>query len=259
MSMEPNELPILYRDRYIIAVDKPSGLVVHRSKMARDAVNCLALLRDQVGFWVYPAHRLDRGTSGVLLFSNSPEIASRIGSMFAERSVHKQYLAIVRGWAPESGIIDHPFADDEFDQPTEARTEFERLATVELQHPIGPYETARYSLVRAAPITGRTHQIRRHMRHISHKVIGDTIYGEGRHNRFFRERFGVHRLLLHAHRLQLAHPLTGAPLTLTAPLPDEFARLFEAFGWNGVLPPNDESMSAVAVPIVGADGRSAEP
>lgn len=259
MFMEPNELPILYRDRHIIAVDKPTGLVVHRSKMARDAVNCLGLLRDQVGFWVYPAHRLDRGTSGVLLFSSTPETASRIGTMFAERSVHKQYLAIVRGWAPENGIIDHPFADDEFEQPTEARTEFERLASVELQHPIGPYSTARYSLIRATPVTGRTHQIRRHMRHISHKVIGDTIYGEGRHNRFFRERFDVHRLLLHAHRLQLPHPLTGTPLTITAPLPAEFARLFEAFAWNGVLPTDRESMSAVGIPAVGAESSSTNP
>ncbi len=256
--MEPKELPILYRDRHIIAVDKPSGLVVHRSKMARDAVNCLALLRDQVGFWVYPAHRLDRGTSGVLLFSSTPEVASKISAMFAERTVHKQYLAIVRGWAPESGIIDHPFADDEFDQPTEARTDFERLASVELQHPIGPYSTARYSLVRATPVTGRTHQIRRHMRHVSHKVIGDTIYGEGRHNRFFRERFNVHRLLLHAHRLQLAHPLTGAALTITAPLPDEFTLLFEAFGWAGVPEPDHESMSAVGIPTVRAQNPSME-
>jgi tRNA pseudouridine65 synthase len=225
-------LDILYQDSSLIIVAKPSGLLVHRSKQASDRETCLSILRDQVGQWVYPAHRLDRGTSGALIFSLEPAIARTISEAFVERTVRKEYLAVVRGWAPESGETDRPLADEITGRIFPARTIFHRLEQTELPYAVGRYETARFSLIRAEPATGRTHQIRRHMAQLRHPVIGDTTHGDGKQNRFFREHFELSRLLLHASSLSLPHPVTGEIITITAPLPEELRRLFEELGWG---------------------------
>lgn len=226
-------LDILYNDSDIVAINKPSGLLVHRTSLATDRVTCLQLLRAQLDSWVYPIHRLDRGTSGVLLFALSSERARELSELFRSHDVTKRYLVIVRGYAPEQGDIDHAFSDPDDDLATiEARTAFRRLATVELPYPVGNYDTARYSLVQAEPLTGRTHQIRRHMKHISHQVVGDTTYGDGRQNRLFRERFNIHRMLLHAHTLCLPHPDGTGTIRIEAPLPEDFQFLFREFGWD---------------------------
>ena len=227
-------LPVLYQDSYLIAIDNPTGLLVHPSKLAVDRVTCMSLLRDQIGQRVYPAHRIDRGTSGVLVFSFDSETAGKIGQSFRERDVRKRYLGVVRGWAPDEGDIDHPLAEEQYDPPQPARTRFRRVAQAELPYPVGRYATARYSLVRAEPITGRTHQIRRHMKHISHPIVGDTVFGQGAHNRFFRETLDSHRMLLHAEAISFQHPHTAEPLTVEAPLPEEMRRLFERIGWTGM-------------------------
>ncbi len=227
-------LTILYRDEHYIAVDKPAGMLVHRSWIAEeDEVFLLQTLRDQIGQRVYPIHRLDRPTSGVILFALSSEAARTMCGVFEQREVSKQYLAIVRGYTDAAGHIDYALREEPHKPEQQAITDYERLATVELPIPTGRYSTSRYSLVRVTPVTGRMRQIRKHFHHIFHPLIGDTSHGEGRHNRLFREQFDCHRLLLHARRLTLCQH-DEQPLTIEAPLPDDFLRLFDAFGWQDV-------------------------
>ena len=228
-------LEILYQDEYCVAVHKPSGLFVHRTELAPREPSCMPALRNQIGRWVYPVHRLDRGTSGVLLFALGPEAARALNGLFENRAVEKQYLAVVRGYAPESGRIDYAFCEEEGKGPVEAVTEYALKGTVELPFPVSQYSTARYSLVQAMPSTGRRHQIRRHFAHIFHPVVGDTTHGDGAHNRLFREKFGIGRLLLMATGISFCHPYTGEPIAIRAPLPGKIGRLFERFGWEGVL------------------------
>ena len=218
-----------------MAIAKPSGLVVHRSAQAPERDTCMRRLRGQLGRWVYPVHRLDRGTSGALLFALDPATAREVTAAFARRQVRKTYLAVVRGFAPEAGEINHPIAGADAGRPAPALTCFTCLACVELPHAVGRYASARYSLVRAEPLTGREHQVRRHLRHVDHPVVGDVTHGDSRHNRFFRTRFGLHRLLLHALQLELPHPDDGRPLVLHAPPPPEMQRLFAELGWAAAL------------------------
>lgn len=225
---------ILFKDQWLCAVNKPPGIMVHRSSIGTDRAFVLQKLRDQLGRRVWPVHRLDRATSGVLLFALDPETARQLGHAFMERRVDKHYLAVVRGWTEPGGTIDHPLARHKEAEPRSARTRYQRLATCELPFPVGCFETARYSLVEASPETGRRHQIRRHFKHISHHLIGDTTYGDGRHNRLFRQHLRCHRMLLHASRLALEHPWEGGRLELAATLEEAFARVaVEAFGWAG--------------------------
>jgi tRNA pseudouridine65 synthase len=233
---QPPPLTLLYRDEYYIAVNKPAGLQVHRSWISEEnEVFLLQRLRDQIGQRVYPIHRLDRPTSGVILFALSSEAARVMCGVFEQREVTKEYLAIVRGYTEEQGHINYPLREEPHKPEQQAITDYQRLATVELPIPIGRYNTARYSLVRVTPHTGRMRQIRKHFHHIFHPLIGDTSHGEGRHNRLFREEFAVERLLLHAHRLQLPYPGSETALIITAPLPPEFEQLMTRFGWTGTL------------------------
>ncbi len=197
--------------------------MVHKSPRGDDRQFIMQMLRDQLGQKVWPVHRLDRATSGVLLFALDADTAAAIGRQIMARTVRKRYLAVVRGFTEASGRIDHPLStgDRREDQP--ACTDYVRLATLELPIPIGRYPSARYSLLSVWPRTGRTHQIRRHFKHIFHPLIGDTTYGEGRHNRLFRMEFGCHRLLLHAMEMELQHPESGELVRLHAPLSGEFA------------------------------------
>jgi tRNA pseudouridine65 synthase len=225
-------LKTLYRDEWLVAVDKPSGLLVHRSRISRDHVVALQLVRDQVGQFVYPVHRLDRPTSGVLLFALDSGTAARLKVAWDNNSVSKRYLAVVRGHTDESGSIDRPLREDAESSPAEAVTRYRRLATAEIEVKVDPHPTSRYSLLEAVPVTGRMHQIRKHFKHISHPIIGDKQHGDRRHNLLFRERFAVNRLLLFAQSLRLEHPHTSAVLEINADLPDEFANVFQRLGWQ---------------------------
>lgn len=218
-------LSILYQDEAIVAIDKPPGLLVHRSLIdKRETRFAMQLVRDQIGQHVYTVHRLDRPTSGVLLFALSSDIARELGQQFAENQVEKQYTAIVRGYIDESGFIDYALkeqldkiADKNADQdkaPQSAQTHFERLSTFELPYPVGRYQSARYSLVKLVPKTGRKHQLRRHMAHLSHPILGDTTHGDGKHNQFVRQQFNFQGLALNATSMSLRHPVTGKPLTI---------------------------------------------
>ena len=210
-------LKILYRDAHYVAIDKPAGLLVHRSPISRDRLFVLQTLRDQLARRVYPVHRLDRATSGVLLLGLSAEAARRMVALFEARRIEKEYLAVARGWVDDHGLIDHPVADTEgsgLAQP--ARTRFRRLAKVELPFMVDRYPCARYSLVSVTPETGRRQQIRKHFKHISHHLIGDTTHGNGRHNRFFRSHFGIRRLLLMSRQLAFLHPYHQTPVNIVA-------------------------------------------
>ena len=232
-------LPILYRDDRLVVIDKPSGLLVHRSPIDRHETRfAVQMLRDQLGQRVYPVHRLDKGTSGALAFALDRTTAAALAHAFASREVGKTYLAIVRGWPAESGVIDHELAAvrDEYALPAAADakpavTAFRRIATVELPVRIDRYPTSRYALLELNPETGRRHQLRRHLAHVSHPIIGDSTYGKGRHNRLFEEMFGVRRLLLACTRLEFAHPASGLRLAIDARPGEEFDLLAGRFGW----------------------------
>ena len=235
-------LPVLYQDRHLVAIHKPAGLLVHRTDLDRHETRfAVQMLREQLGVRVWPVHRLDRGTSGVLLFALDADTARLLGQQFEAGSVAKTYLAVVRGHPPEAGCIDHPLSrryDDregQADRSVEAQpalTRYRRLATAELPVPVDRYPTSRYALLEIQPETGRRHQIRRHLKHIAHPVIGDATYGKGRHNRMFAERFGCARLLLACTRLALLHPPSCQPLVVEAPLETDFQALLAALGWR---------------------------
>jgi tRNA pseudouridine65 synthase len=234
-------LPILFRDDCLIAVHKPSGLLVHRSALDRQETRfALQILRDQIGRKVFPVHRLDKGTSGVLLFALDPAIGRLLGGQFERGEVVKSYLAVVRGHPPETGEIDHPLprmADEHAGIVASplaqaALTRFRRLARVELPYRVDRYPSSRYALLELTPLTGRWHQLRRHMKHIAHPIIGDATHGKGRHNRLFQDLFGCRRLLLAATEIRLRHPVSGQPLCLAAPPAEDFADLLERLGWS---------------------------
>jgi tRNA pseudouridine65 synthase len=228
-------LQILYRDEHYVAVDKPPGVLVHRSALSRDRDVVLQRLRDRLGQWVYPVHRLDRATSGVLVLGLSPEAAGRLGARFRDRRVAKTYLAVVRGWPDVRGLIDHPVRDRDDGAAAQALTRYRRLARAELAVAVTRYPTSRYALIEACPETGRRHQLRQHFKHIFHPLVGDTTYGEGRHNRLFRERFGVQRLMLMARSLSFIHPYTGEPVVIGAEPDGDWRALAHALGWEQAL------------------------
>ncbi len=216
-------IEILYRDDELIVIAKPSGMPTHPSAMCRERDTALAAARAAAGRWVYPVHRLDRGTSGVLAFALSPAVARLVQARFIAGEVEKRYLAIVRGHAPDSAMIDKALQEDDHLKPMPAKTAMICLSRVELPWPIGRYATARYSLVEARPHTGRHRQIRKHLRGLAHPIVGDTALGDGAHNLAFRERLGVHRLLLHAAELAMPHPRTGEIFRFSAPPDAAFA------------------------------------
>jgi len=245
-STMDEQLEILYQDEYMVAVHKPAGLLVHRSMIDKYETRfALQIVRNQVGQHVYPVHRLDKPTAGVLLFALSSEIAKLLTEHFTNHEVEKRYIAIVRGYTDESGIIDYALKEEldkksdkqaRVDKPAQdAVTHYKRLKTVELNHPVGRYNTARYSLVQLEPKTGRKHQLRRHLKHIFHPIVGDTTHGDGKQNQFFRDELDCHRLLLAAVSLSIKHPVSGERLNIYAGLDDSFMTIIEALGWQGSM------------------------
>lgn len=239
---EQTRLSVVYRDEHLIVINKPSGLLVHRSAIDRHETQfAVQLLRDQIGEYVYPVHRLDKPTSGLLVFALSPEVARQLSDQFAGQDVEKRYLAVVRGFCPDAGEIDHALVE-KHDSATDRRarknkpaqaalTLYRRLACVEWPEPVDRYPQARYSLVELRPRTGRRHQLRRHMKHIGHPIIGDARHGKGVHNRFFAQRFNCPRLLLASTQIAFKHPVSDQPLRLGAEPGEAFDRVLNAFGW----------------------------
>lgn len=215
----------------LVAVAKPPDVLTHPSKLFREPNDMATRLTAHLGTKVLTVHRLDRKTSGVLLFARTPEAAARVGRSFQEGTVRKRYWAIVRGHAPEETTVDRPLRNEDSGRLQEAVTDLRCLARIELPHAVGPYATARYSLVEARPQTGRRHQLRRHLRGMDHPIVGDTVYGDGRHNAFFRARFGWHRMFLHAGWLEVPGEGDDDPWRITAPLEEAFSAACEAFEW----------------------------
>lgn len=238
-------LKILYEDDHYVAVNKPAGLLVHRTEEEPGARRfAVQALRDQLGARVFPVHRLDKPTSGVLLFARSSEAAALAQEAFRGHRVSKEYLALCRGYLDGEGEVDHALdnrrearkAGRDPGPAREARTRYRGLGTTELPHAVGRYTTARYSWVQLLPQTGRKHQLRRHLKHLSHPIVGDTRFGDGQHNHFFRRHFNAQRLMLFAIRLQWLHPYKQVPLCVEAPLPKPVVRLLLELGLSPALP-----------------------
>ncbi len=239
-------MEIIYLDDHFVVVSKPAGLLVHRSEIDRHETQfALQIARDIIGQRLYPVHRLDKPTAGALLFALSSNDAKEMMHLFANGNVNKRYLAIVRGYTPEYGNIDYPLKE-QLDRISDRKarknkvaqravTAYQRLATVELPYAAGRYPTSRYSLLEVVPKTGRKHQIRRHMKHIFHPLLGDTTHGDGKHNQLFRKQFACHRLLLSAVGLSFYHPVVGKKICLNASLDDGFAHVMMQLGWQEQL------------------------
>lgn len=235
-------LEIIYQDRWLVAVNKPAGWLVHRSWLDRkEKVVVMQTVRDQIGQHVFTAHRLDRPTSGVLLMGLSSEAGRLLSQQFEHHRIRKTYHAVVRGWLQESGRLDYPLTEEldkiadkfasEARAPQPAVTDYQALAWAEMPVAIGRYPSARYTLMELSPQTGRKHQLRRHLAHLRHPIIGDTTHGDLRQNRGAAEHFGADRLMLHASSLALEHPFTGEPLLLRAGLDNVWQQLGEQFSW----------------------------
>jgi tRNA pseudouridine65 synthase len=252
-------LTILYQDDYLVAVDKPAGLFVHRSFMDKDEIYfALQLVRDQIGKYVYPVHRLDRPTSGVLLFALSKEVAQKLNEAFANKSncggvsaltsesdLTKTYYALVRGHLPiteQAQLIDHPLkekldklGDKNFSldkAPQSDQTHFQVIKQASLHIALGKFDSVRYSLVKLLPITGRRHQIRRHLAHLRFPIIGDINYGDNKQNPFFIQHFGFKRLMLIAKSLDFIHPITKKKITITAEFDQQWQHVFTELNWS---------------------------
>lgn len=257
-------LTILYQDDYLVAVDKPAGLFVHRSFMDKDEIYfALQLVRDQIGKYVYPVHRLDRPTSGVLLFALTKEVAQKLNEAFANKSkgadkpnnalkgdktqnmLSKTYFALVRGhlaMSNNSSVIDYPLKEkldklgdkhvSRDKEPQSAQTHYQVIEQASLPIAVGKFDSVRYSLVKLNPITGRRHQIRRHLAHLRHPIIGDINYGDNKQNPFFSKHFGFKRLMLIAKQLSFIHPVTNEMVTITAEFDEQWQKVFSELGWQ---------------------------
>ncbi|MFT5839831.1 MAG: tRNA pseudouridine65 synthase [Flavobacteriales bacterium] len=231
-------LSIIYQDEYLVVINKPSGLLVHRSMLDKHETQfAVQLLRDQIGQHVFPVHRLDRPTSGVLVFALSADIARKLGEQFTAQTIHKTYLAIVRGHTREQGKIDYALkekldkiADKRAKQDKLAQkavTHFNCLDKFELPFAVSKYASARYSLVQLRPQTGRKHQLRRHLAHINHPILGDVAHGDGKHNTFIREKFNFNSLALTCKSMLLRHPVSEALLVLRCDIDKNIFDLLE--------------------------------
>ncbi|WP_207420790.1 pseudouridine synthase [Desertivirga brevis] len=225
-------LNVLFQDEYLVAINKPHGLLVHRSSIARDVEEfALQFLRDQIGRWVNPVHRIDRKTGGVLLFALSKEVEALMQRQFAENKVEKKYLAIVRGFTPDQEDIDYPLKKEN-GTLQEAYTSYITLKRAEIDVAFGKHSSSRYSLVEASPRTGRMHQLRKHFSHIFHPIIGDRTHGCNKQNKFFKETWDMTTMLLHASSQNFIHPVTKERISITAPLHAEFESVMKVMGWN---------------------------
>ncbi|MBC7400637.1 MAG: pseudouridylate synthase [Mucilaginibacter sp.] len=224
-------LEILYRDEYLIAINKPHGLLVHRSPIAADAEEfALQMLRDQVGLKVNPVHRLDRATGGILLFALNKDVEIIMQQQFSDNRVAKKYTAIVRGYTLDIEEIDYPLRKEN-GTLQEAYTKYTTLKRAEVAVPLGKHDTSRYSLIEVEPTTGRMHQIRKHLSHVNHPIIGDTTHGCNKQNKLFREKWEMTTLLLHASSLSFKHPVIDKHVTIKAPVNAGFSRVMNLMEW----------------------------
>jgi len=231
------QIPIIYTDDAILVVNKPNNLLVHHSYYARniEETSLVQLLKESHGQAIYPVHRLDRKTSGILIFAKSPEIVTVLQQQFDSQSplgkeFEKVYYALVRGFTPPYGTIDSPIKKDESEVYQDALTQYKTIASTEIPFAVEPYSTARYSLVKLEPKTGRFHQLRKHMNKIAHPIIGDPKHGNRHHNHFFINQFNNDNLFLHAAKISFIHPVSGEKLSFSADFPEFWGDILGRIG-----------------------------
>ena len=229
------ELLILYEDPHLVAIHKPNGLLVHRTKLAADATEfALQLLRDQLGIKVYPTHRLDRKTSGILLFAKDEDSNREMQKLFMEQKVEKEYLAIVRGWIDDKLTLDYPLYN-EAGKKQDAITTILPIEQVEIDLPFGKFSTSRYTFTKVKPETGRMHQIRKHFAHLRHPIVGDRPHGCNKQNKLFKDHFFMTKLMLHASSLSFVHPISSEQVVINSQYCDEFERMIDELGFTTPL------------------------
>lgn len=235
-SIQPlvDKIEIVFEDDVLIAVNKPNNFLIHQSHYARNIteITLLQKLENQLGYTVYPLHRLDRKTSGIILLLKDKSRVAEFQKLFSNKLIAKTYYAIVRGFSPASGEINSPVKEDDSGIYKDALTRFETLAQIELPIPVNLHNTSRYSLLKLTPKTGRMHQLRKHMNKINHPIIGDPKYGDRFHNRMFEKEFGSTYLLLHAYQIEFTHPVSGQKMKLIAGFTDTWKMFFTRFSWE---------------------------
>ena len=232
------EVSIIYEDDYLLCVSKPNNVLVHHAHHSRnvaDEDSLLQLIKNQTGLKVYPVHRLDRKTSGIILLAKEKEFVSKFQELFTNNEIQKTYFGVVRGFSPDKKTIDSPVKGRDAKVHKEALTALKTLEKITLNIPVKPYDSSRYSLVELSPKTGRMHQLRIHTNKISHPLIGDPKYGDKNHNIMFYENFGWKNMFLHAGKLEFKHPFSSEKLTLTANFPKDWLALFDEFNWKNPL------------------------
>ncbi|KGL63491.1 pseudouridine synthase [Polaribacter sp. Hel1_85] len=231
-------LQVIFEDDYLICVHKPNNMLVHHARHSRNVaeeISLLQLIEQEKGLKVYPIHRLDRKTSGIILLAKETQFVSKFQDLFTANEIQKTYYGVVRGFSPETKVIDSPVKGRDANVHKEALTHLKTLEQVTLDIPVKPYDSSRYSLVELAPKTGRMHQLRVHANKISHPLIGDTKYGDKNHDMMFDENFGWKNMFLHAGKLAFNHPFTNEDLVLKAPFPKDWIALFKEFKWKNPL------------------------
>lgn len=231
-------LEIIFEDEYILCVNKPNNVLVHHAHLSRnvaDEDSLLQLIEAQKALKVYPIHRLDRKTSGIILLAKQKEYVADFQSLFTNNTIQKTYYGVVRGFSPETKIIDSPVKGRDAKVHKDALTELNTLAKITLNIPVKPYDSSRYSLVELLPKTGRMHQLRVHMNKISHPLIGDAKYGDKNHDLMYENQFGFNNLFLHAGQLEFSHPFTNEKMVLKATFPKDWLSLFDKFDWSNPL------------------------
>ncbi|MGB0888040.1 MAG: pseudouridine synthase [Vicingaceae bacterium] len=227
-------IEVVFEDDYIMVVNKPNNFIIHESHYARNIreTTLLEFLAKQLGYPVYPAHRLDRKTSGIILLLKNKENVSQFQELFTSSNIQKTYYAIVRGFSSDKGVIDSPVKNDDTGIYKNALTHYLSKTNIELTIPVHPYNSSRYSLIELKPQTGRMHQLRKHMNKINHPIVGDYKYGDRFHNRMFETEFNCIYMFLHAYSLEFIHPITNKKLFLKANFPSDWNKLFNKFNWQ---------------------------
>jgi tRNA pseudouridine65 synthase len=227
-------IEILFEDEYIVVVNKPNDVLMYPSYYARNITDAtlVELLNDQLQVKTSPLHRLDRKTSGVVIFGKSAEVAKAFEKLFAQHQIEKTYIAIVRGFSGNEGIIDTPIKNNDTGVYKDALTTYKTLLTYEWDMPVTPYDKSRYSLIELTPKTGRMHQLRKHLNKINHPIIGDHKYGDRNYNKTFTKEFSFDKLLLHAKQLRFTHPFTHQEMEVNASIPENWKVVLKTFNWK---------------------------
>ncbi len=227
-------IEVLFEDDYCIIVNKPNNILVHHSYYSRNITDdsLLQLLTKQFNCKHYPVHRLDRKTSGVILLAKDKSNVNLFQDLFIQQAITKKYLALARGYCQDIGKIDTPIKNPDTGVYKDALTCYHTLHKIELNIPVKPYKTCRYSLLSLEPKTGRMHQLRKHLNKISHPIIGDHKYGNRHHNKMFADKFEIDNLYLHAHSLSFVHPFKGEPINVSAPIPYFWSSFITLANWK---------------------------